>query len=143
MLMLPFCGLASGEVKLVELASMLGTPSLLQGDVMRRSCACSDWRFAFFFLLRLSNEQHRQNKTEKKKRLKLGSSLASCRRGAQLADRLCDLIFSSLPSSEGAASRLLRPSRCWVGYCALKGGRRGKRRGRWQAQEGPWGSLCN
>lgn len=35
MLMLPFCGLASGEVKLVELTSMPGTPSLLQGDAMR------------------------------------------------------------------------------------------------------------
>lgn len=140
MLMLPFCGLASGEVKLVELVSMPGTPSLLQGGEMRRSCACSDWRFAFCVCP--TNTKGKRDRRRKKK-IEARSSLASCRLGAQLAGRLCDLFPFALPSFEGAASRLLGPSRCWADYSALKGGRRGKCKRRWQARDEPWGSLCN
>lgn len=65
MLTLPFCGLASGEAKLVELTSMPGTPSLLQGGAMRRSCACSDWRFAFFEFVQQTTKA---NKTEEERK---------------------------------------------------------------------------
>lgn len=66
MLMLPFCGLASGEAKLVELVSMPGTPRLLQGDAMRRSCACSDWRFAFLCVCPTNNKRQTRPRREKK-----------------------------------------------------------------------------
>lgn len=96
MLTLPFCGLASGEVKLVELVSMPGTPSLLQGDEMRRSCACSDWRFAFCCV----QQTPKANETEEgqKKRLKLGAPWQAVvgARSSQVGFRICAFLLFPL-----------------------------------------------
>lgn len=96
MLMLLFCGLASGEVKLVEFVSMPGTPSLLQGDEMRRSCACSDWRFAFCVCP--TNTKDKQVRRRKKKRLKLGASWSAVvgARSSQVGFAICSFLLFPL-----------------------------------------------